>query len=102
MSGEDERDVISHAAPTSLIYPPVVERTFAVQSPRNTGSRNGASAELYSRCALTNEPSPEACPEPSPLHRRDCPAVDDVLASGDGRSSVRCQECDQLGNFLRP
>jgi hypothetical protein len=35
-------------------------------------------------------------------HGRDRAAVDDVLASGDARSAVRCQECDQFSHFLRP
>ncbi len=33
--------------------------------------------------------------------RRNRPTIDHVFASGDGGSSIRCQKCDQFGNFFR-
>jgi hypothetical protein len=41
--GADElNDVISHAAPTACIQPPMFETTLDVHNDRNTGSLNGA------------------------------------------------------------
>ncbi|MDX6530428.1 MAG: hypothetical protein QOH41_2718 [Blastocatellia bacterium] len=36
------------------------------------------------------------------LDRRNCSAVNDVFASGDRGSTVRCQKRHQLGDFVRP
>src|SRR5260221_540419 len=35
------------------------------------------------------------------LDRRNCPAVNDVFASGDRGSTIRCQKRHQLGDFVR-
>jgi hypothetical protein len=45
ISGEGLSEVISQAAPTACIHPPMLDTTFEVHNERKSGSRSGAQGD---------------------------------------------------------